>query len=150
MTETEWVSRWNAEVANVIHICEEIMLAVEAPDLMRIVLDSGATSTVVGRNWMQAYYQDKAKPMIGKSSKSFRFGDSSRHGSMGVVRLEFEIDALSACKKPTGLLCCVEADIVNYNVPLLISRTALTRVSGILNFSDNSLLAKGKYLIRLQ
>ena len=104
MTETEWVSRWNAEVANVIHICEEVMLAVETPGLMRVVLDSGSTSTVVGRNWMQAYYQDKAKPMIGKSSKSFRFGDSSRHGSMGVVKLEFEIEAVSVCKKPTRLL----------------------------------------------
>ena len=150
MTESEWVARWNSEAVDCVLTCEEILLAVTMPDSMRIILDSGATSTVVGRSWMQEYVKNKLKPPILKSSKSFRFDDSSRHCSMGSVKLEFEVDSMSGDKGNVRLICMVEADIVNCDVPLLISRTALTRVAGILNFGDNSLLVNGKYRIGLK
>ena len=143
------VACWNSEAVDQIHICEEILRAVAMPDSMRIILDSGATSTVVGKRWMREFFKNKQKPHIAKSSKSFRFGDSPNHSSMGSAKLEFEVDSLSGEKGNVRLLRMVEAAIVSCDVPLLISRTAPTRVSGILNFADNSLLAKGKYRIVL-
>ena len=150
MTESEWVARWNSEAVDCVLMCEEILLAVTRPDVMRIILDSGTTSTVIGRRWLQEYVKNKLKPPILKSSRSFKFGDSPRHCRMGLVKLEFEVDSKSGKEGDVRLICMVEADIVNCDVPLLISRTALTRVAGILNFGDNSLLVNGKYLIGLK
>ena len=71
MAEAEWVARWNSEAVDQIHICEEVLLAAATPDSLRIILDSGATSTVVGRSWMHQFFKNKQKPPITKSSKSF-------------------------------------------------------------------------------
>ena len=150
MAESEWVARWNSEAVDRIHICEEILSAAAMPDSMRIISDSGATSTAVGRSWMQKFFKNKSKPPIIASSKSFLFGDSPKHSSMGSAKMEFEVDSTPWDKGDVRLICMAEADIANCDAPLLISRTASTRVAGILNFADISLLANGKYRIVLK
>ena len=79
LTESEWVARWNSEVGDQISIFEEVLLAVATPESTRIILDSGATSTVVGRRWTQEFFKNKRKPPSPQAQN--RFDSVTRQGT---------------------------------------------------------------------
>jgi len=101
------------------------------------VLDSGATNTVCGRTWFNEFEsslkQDDAKNIgFEDSAKSFRFGD----GKVVTSSKMATIPAYIGNKKVT-----INTDIVDADIPLLLSKTAMKKAKMQLNFDSDSLSA---------
>ncbi len=101
------------------------------------VLDSGATETVCGSTWFEEYEsslnkKDSSDIVFKPSSKGFRFGDGK------VVRSTkcATIPAYIGNKRVS-----INADIVEADIPLLLSKTAMKNAKMQLNFETDSLAA---------
>ena len=85
------------------------------------ILDSGCSKTVCGRNWLVAYLDslsvlDKKSVKKCTSSNTFRFGDGHIVESLGGIDIPCYIG---------GKKMILHTDIVNCDIPLLISRDSL-------------------------
>ena len=101
------------------------------------VLDSGATSTVCGKTWFDEFSSslsatDQDKIQFSKSSKPFRFGDGKIVNSTKMAH----IPAVIGDKCVT--IC---TDIVDADIPLLLSKTSMKNAKMCLNFDDDTLSA---------
>ena len=87
--------------------------------------------------------------MITGSSLSFRFGGSRTFCSLGriVIQLGIPCDSLDD-QSPAVIQCAVAADIVDSNIPRLVSRHALRLMRCSLDLARNSLSFEG-YKIQL-
>ena len=95
LAEEERVTRYNMQMSEAILTCEDIESATDAIfDVFtvndytnpRIVLDSGATSSVAGGNWV---IQRMGKQTLMESrniNRKFRFGDARTASSRGKLR----------------------------------------------------------------
>lgn len=102
-----------------------------------VVLDCGATGTVCGRSWFKEYTSslnedDLASITHAESSKAFRFGDGKIVTSAGTA----VIPAVIGQKKLS-----IRTDIVDADIPLLLSKTAMKNAKMSLNFDDDTLSA---------
>ena len=107
-----------------------------------VVLDCGATGTVCGRAWFDEYISslnttDSASITYAESSRAFRFGD----GEMMISDKSAVIPAFIGQKRVS-----LQSDIVNADIPLLLSKTAMKNAKMNLNFHDDSLFAFGQKL----
>ena len=99
------------------------------------ILDSGCTSTVCGNVWYETYieslsHNDKKKVTESPSSKTFRFGDGDTYPS--TKSCVFPIYTGSQC----SFLCC---EVVNCDVPLLLSKDSLKRAQATLDFHKDKI-----------
>ena len=119
-----------------------IVLMNSAPELSSLVLeslgmgllDSACTRTVTGKAWFDAYCEslsdlDKALVRTSKVNTKFRFGD----GKEVVSVLEVEFPVVIGVKKTT-----IRANIVDSEIPLLLSKASMKKAKLILNFNDDS------------
>lgn len=102
-----------------------------------VVLDCGATSTVCGRSWFEEYTSslnasDSASITFTESSRAFRFGD----GKMVTSDKSAVIPAVIGQEKVS-----IRTDIVDADIPLLLSKTAMKNAKMTLNFDDDTLSA---------
>ena len=51
LTESEWITKWSQESEEPVWICEELLIM--GPRNDTAILDSGATSSVVGKEWLE-------------------------------------------------------------------------------------------------
>lgn len=103
------------------------------------VLDSGCNVTVCGRQWLQAYLdsldeKDMGKVHYEKSQVNFKFGDNPTTPSSEVCLFPATI-----CGKGVT----IRAQVVNDNIPLLISKHSMKKAKMILDFNNDSVTAYG-------
>ena len=119
-----------------------IVLMNSAPELSSLVLeslgmgllDSACTRTVAGKAWFDAYCEalsesERALIETTKVNTTFRFGD----GKDVVSLLEVKFPVVIGVKKIT-----IRANIVDSEIPLLLSKASMKKAKLILNFNDDS------------
>ena len=97
------------------------------------VLDSEATKTVFGQNWYNAYLQSlsAAERLLVTSSESnnmFRFGDGQLVQSTKTVQIPVQI---------AGKKIKLETDIIDKDIPLLLSRMTMKRAGMSIDFEND-------------
>ena len=150
LTETQWVARWNGMGNNLALMCEEESVYLAKPGEPIIIIDSGATNTVVGTRRLEKVFTDGQKPPLQKSSRSFTFGDSRRFNSLGIVDVRVLLQVSTEGETNSVVHGVITADVVHSNVPMLLSRVALEKMAAQLNFDTNELTIQNKYRIRLK
>ena len=111
------------------------------------VIDSGCTKSVVGENWVSQYIEtlDDAEKEIMMSSTScktpFTFGD----GKSVVSNMLIKIPGRIGSKR-----ILIEANVVECDIPLLLSKPALKKVGAILNFLEDTLEFDGEKIPLLE
>ena len=104
------------------------------------ILDSGCTNTVCGEEWMSLFIQnlseqDREKMVISPSDQKFTFGD----GRSVTSRRQVTIPCWMGGRQ--GLLT---TDVVENNIPLLLSRRSMKRAGMILDFARDSVRVNGR------
>ena len=99
------------------------------------VLDSGASKTVCGKSWFRVYRdslrdEDKSKIKYGSSTNVFKFGDGKRVGSLQQVTIPAVIGNVETT---------ISTDVVDSDIPLLLSRSSMKRAGTELNFTDDTI-----------
>ena len=97
------------------------------------VLDSGSTSTVCRTKWYKYFLEtltdaQKKKIVKIKGVRTFKFGDGNKLNSLYKVSLPCVI---------TDIEVCTITDVVNSDIPLLLSKDAMKRAGTCLNFEDD-------------
>ena len=161
LSEEQWVGEWNSQSSNASFNTFVCCAVYEVGSLERhhrhtscaecAVIDSGATNTVVGKTWIESFFQSSAKPMIEGISKSFKFGDSRSFDSLGVILMPVNLSGFDALgKKPCKMRCDLRADIVAANIPLLVSRQSLKFMHSTINFTSDELIIDCKMIVPLK
>ena len=108
-------------------------------DCIHALIDSGASSNVVGIEWLERY-ASLNRHQWGKcysiSKKRFRFGDGPAVASIGTVIVNAKVTCRDSAARPF----LARTDVVLNKVPLLISRSSLHRMRGNIDFQTNVLL----------
>ena len=104
------------------------------------VLDSACTSTVCGRAWLDNYVsslseKDRCQVTSEPSSRVFKFGGGTQLKSEG----EYVIPAVMA-----GTETRIKTDVVDSDIPLLLSRTAMKKAQVKLDLENDSAEVLGK------
>ena len=98
------------------------------------VLDSGASSTVCGTKWYKCFLEtltdaQKKKIVKIKGVRTFKFGDGNKLNPLYKVILPCVI---------TDIEVSIITDVVNSDIPLLLSKDAMKRAGICLNFEDDT------------
>ena len=104
------------------------------------VLDSACSSTVCGTNWINNYIQsldknDRQKVVQTKGRRVFRFGGGTCLQSKG----EYNLPVVIAGKEAT-----VNTDVVEFGIPLLLSRTAMKKAAVKMDLENITATIMGK------
>ena len=106
------------------------------------VLDSACSSTVCGQLWMRSYVDslnetDKAKIFKEDGNKVFKFGGGTRLKSIG----EYSLPAVIAGKDVT-----IKTDVVDSDIPLLLSRTAMKKAGVKMDLENDTAEIFGQHI----
>ena len=98
------------------------------------VLDSGASSTICGTKWYKCFLEkltdaQKKKIVKIKGVRTFKFGDGNKLNSLYKVILPSVIADIEAS---------IITDVVNSDIPLLLSKDAMKSAGTCLNFEDDT------------
>ena len=118
-------------------------------NLTSMVLDTGATSSVCSVQLIRQY-SPHILPQLKPTGKSFRFGDSSKFGSLGRIFVKNKISIQETSTMHNGMGKTTEilisltfiAEVVGAHIPFLLSREALARMNGQLSFATTTLTIK--------
>ena len=107
------------------------------------ILDCGCIKTVCGILWFETYKEtltDEEKRRITeeKSSTRFRFGVG---GPIYVSERKVKFPAMLGTKKVT-----IESDIIDCELPLLLSKESMKRAETAINFKDDKVSMLGQTL----
>ena len=111
-----------------------------AESTMSAILDSGATANVAGESWFNAYYEgltDEQQKSVSysESKRSFKFGSGKMFPSMYQVKVPAKIGS-------TTLFICT--DVVQTDVPLLLSKEAMKNAGTEINFVNDTVIMFGE------
>ena len=99
-----------------------------------ILIDGGASCSVVGEQWLLSWGNHLTLPPRKHSGREFRFGDGPPFRSLGEIRIPITIQKERSSDQTSHTLTfCV--DVVSAIVPMLISQQALTNMQGRIDFS---------------
>ena len=106
------------------------------------LLDTGCSTTVCGQRWFNNYVEhlsDYEKSLIGDyhTDATFTFGDGKTVNSSKRVSLPCWIG---------GMKANITTDIVQCNVPLLLSKKSMKKAGMVINFKEDTLNVCGKTL----
>ena len=98
------------------------------------VLDSGTSSTVCETKWYECFletFTDAQKKRIVKIKglRTFKFGDGNKLNSLYKVILPYDIADIEVS---------IITDVVNSDIPLLLSKDAMKRAGTCLNLEDDT------------
>ena len=110
--------------------------------LSSAILDSGATATVIGRIWIECYIEtlsneEKDKMYYGDSAKSFKFGSGKVFPALYRTRVPAKIGSRALT---------IEVDVVDTDIPLLLSRKAMKKAETNINFKNDTVTMFGEEL----
>lgn len=93
------------------------------------VIDTGCTRTVCGKRWLRDYLKTIKSTINSKRShKPFRFGN-------GKTIYSFKKVVIPAVIADTR--CKIEIEILDINIPLILSKTSLKKANGILDLKND-------------
>ena len=104
-------------------------------------LDSCCTSSVTGSAWLEMFKEDLDEEMMMKikgpykSDKMFGFGNNGQLPSLG----RYKIPVVMA-----GWMTEIWVDLIDSDIPLLLSRKAMEKAKMKIDFSDRTVTAFGK------
>ena len=106
------------------------------------ILDSGASATVAGVTWLETYFNglsEKQQQQVeySDSSSSFKFGSGKRYHSLYKVKIPAKIGS----KK-----LFISTDVVEAEIPLLLSKDAMKKAGTEINFVKDSVTMYGEEL----
>ena len=121
-------------------ITEDCMKVFVAESIGCAILDSGATSTVSGKKWMDIYCNSlspdrQAKINYYDSTNSFKFGSGEVYKSLYKMSVPATIG-----KKNIH----IETDIVELDIPMLLSKSSMKRAQTEINFKDDTVKMLGQ------
>ena len=98
------------------------------------VLDTGCSSTVCGKKWLQNYVQqlssyDANKITECSTGSTFTFGDGVVKKALKKVTIPCYLD---------GRQSTITTDVVDCNIPLLLSKNSMKKAAMKLHFSDDT------------
>ena len=116
---------------------EQCVLVTET--LKSAILDSGCSSTVTGRIWLQSFIDslpdsEQEKVCHVPSDAVFRFGGDRLHKSIEKVSLPCHI---------AGVECVVETDVIECDIPLLLSKAAMKQFGMVLDLVNDTAKING-------
>ena len=108
------------------------------------ILDSGCTNTVCGEEWLQNFidnlsFEDREKMVISQSDQKFTFGDGRSIRSKRKVNIPCWLGG----KRGT-----LTTDVVDSNIPLLLSRRSMKRTGMILDFKHDTVKVNDRHEIK--
>ena len=108
--------------------------------LNKLLVDTGCNATVSGQKWFDALLDtltEEAKDKIEKhdSKKRFKFGVGESVPSLGFYRVPINI---------AGKNVFLELDVVNADIPCLLSKSALKKASAVLYLQQDKALIFGE------
>ena len=111
-----------------------------AESLSAGILDCGASHTVCGKTWLNCYLEsldvDQAAQVgYDQSSRAFKFGDGQLVRATHSVTFPAFIGDQSVF---------ISSDVVESDIPLLLSKRALQRAKAELNFKDDTVTMLGR------
>ena len=160
--ESAWISQWLEQVQDIeeIAVCEMVDLRPSLSVLHaktdfkslsspQVLIDSGASASVSGRGWINRWLLMAGIhtfPPLRPSNKIFRFGNQCSYPSEGVLQLNGRVQALSDSGEKIWLYLTFSIDIINLELPFLLSRQALSSLKSQIDFCSNELVipSKGK------
>ena len=113
-----------------------------------ILIDSGASCSVVGENWLLPCGANLSYPAANRSDREFRFGEGPLLPSLGETAHPIRIPNGRVIDSLDHTLA-IRVDVVKAVFPLLISQQALTHVRASMGFSKFTLEIPGNFAIRL-
>ena len=104
------------------------------------VVDSGCSKTVAGSQWVKCFVdsldESEVKTIITKeSNETFKFGQGDSIHSLGKIVIPVQLGK----QKVT-----IESDIVEADIPLLLSKEALKKAGTVLDFNSDTALMFGE------
>jgi len=104
------------------------------------VIDSGCSKTVAGNKWVQCYMDQLDEKDLNKieqclSNQTFKFGQGDALASKGKIKLPAKVGSKSIL---------IETDIVDADIPLLLSKEALKNAGTLLDFNNDQLTMFGE------
>lgn len=102
------------------------------------VLDSGCSQTVCGKNWLKCFQEsleDEANITAKPSSATFKFGNGGPVKSLKKVSLPVSIGVQEIN---------LEADVVDTDIPLLLSKNAMKKSSTVIDFNKDTAVMFGE------
>ena len=120
-------------------ITKEEFRVLVAESTVSAILDSGASATVAGRVWVENYIQGLSEDDLQKveyedSKGVFKFGSGNKFSSLYKVKLPAKIG-----NKKVFIL----SDVVETDIPLLLSKAAMKRAETKISFTDDSVTMFG-------
>ena len=131
-----------ADVSRIHSSAEQIARVTgDAPADIEVVFDSGATSTLDGELWFinHGWGVNSDNGLHQRPNKRFRFGDSRAFGSLGVLTTQVAIPTSDIPGNINNTRFNICTDIIDGDIPLLISRPAMSRLKCSINFRNNRL-----------
>ena len=103
------------------------------------LLDSGASKNVCGQKWLDVYLDslsdsEKGKISSTKSGSLFRFGDGNKVESTQIITLPATL---------AGHNISISTDVIDKDIPLLLSKSAMKKVGMNLNFEKDTVTVFG-------
>ena len=99
------------------------------------ILDSGCTQTVCGKSWLEVFRetlsveQNKNIELL-PSQRTFKFGDGVVVKSLGKVSLPIVLKGIAG-------RVSIETDVIDKELPMLISKTSMKRANTTISFNDH-------------
>ena len=108
-------------------------------NLCLAVLDSGCNITVCGKEWLQVYLESLSdvelkKVRVEESNTTFKFGDNKPT----ISEQRYCLPA-TVCNKDVDIV----TEVVNDNIPLLISKRSMAEAKMVIDFGENTVTAFG-------
>ena len=106
------------------------------------VLDSACSKTVAGRSWKDMYLaslpvKEKEKVKIYPSEPTFKFGSGNKISSSEIMEIPCSI---------AGLHTTIKTEVVDTDIPLLLSKPDMKRLGFKINLVNDSLEVNGRNL----
>ena len=110
---------------------ENVLLVAETKN--KALIDTGCSATVAGQDWAKILVgslsrESQAKVEKLESAKTFRFGGGERRKSLGFWRIPCKI---------AGKNVMLETDVVEADIPCLLSKAALKRAGTVLKLETD-------------
>ena len=142
-TDEIHVTLFSNEVKNIDSFCDQ-SFSIEnlnfnkMPTLLKetlglAVIDSACSRTVMGATWFEVFQESMSQDDLNKverrkSDRKFCFGDGATVESMGSIKFPVVIEG--------KLKVCIEADLVDCSIPLLLSHESCRKARMCLNFCE--------------
>ena len=104
------------------------------------ILDSGCSKTVCGTDWLETYLD-----MLTESElKEVKFEESDARFKFGNEQVYKSSDRVTFPAVLGGKSVLIASDVVNTNIPLLLSKSTMKKAKTVIDFENDSVKMFGK------